>query len=218
MKTMLRTLALGCALLLVACSPRNGLHSSDDDDSAPSGTCSTAVNTWPEVLPEYLDYEGDGSQEGDRLYNFQLQDQFGQTICLSHLLGSVLILDASTLWCGPCNEAAAESAELWAAMKEIGPSWITTLLVQDGGGLPATSSDVDYWVSEYDIEYPVVLDEDEATASDWQVSGSYPLFLFVAPTGEIIERRTQKPSESEVLSFVEFAVEEWSSELRPSSD
>ena len=135
MKTVLRILAFGSALLLVACSPRNGLNLPDDDDSAPSGPCDTAVNSWPEILPQYLDYEGDGSQEGDHLYNFQLQDQFGQTICLSHLLGSVLVLDASTVWCGPCNEAAAESAELWAAMKEIGPSWITTLLVQDVAGM-----------------------------------------------------------------------------------
>ena len=99
-------------------------------------------------------------------------------------------------------------------MKEIGSSWIMTLMVQDFFGLPATSSDVEDWAEMYDIHYPVLLDNDEQTRTTWEVN-SFPLFLFVAPTGEIIQRIEQRPTESEILAFVQHAVEEWSTELRP---
>ena len=198
------------------CSPRNPLHieTGDDDDSAELASTCEVSNSWPEVLPEYRSYEGDGVSEGEFLFNFQLKDQNGEDTCLNQFLGSVLIVDASTRWCGPCNEAAAESAELWEEMKEIGSSWIMTLMVQDFFGLPATSSDVEDWTEMYDIHYPVLLDNDEQTRTTWEVN-SFPLFLFVAPTGEIIQRIEQRPTESEILAFVQHAVEEWSTELRP---
>lgn len=204
--------------LLAGCSPRNPLHiahGDDDDDSAPTDpTCAAAENSWPAVLPQYSTYEGNGVSQGEFLPNFQLKDQHGQDTCLNQFLGSVLIVDASTRWCGPCNEAAAESAVLWEEMKHIGPSWIMTLMVQDHSGLPATSRDVEEWAEMYDIEYPVLLDDDEQTRAIWEVN-SFPLFLFIAPTGEIIQRIEQRPAESEILAFVQQAVEEWSSELRP---
>ena len=206
------------AALVVGCSPRNGLElAGDDDDSAPVGTCASSDNSWPSVLPEFLDYEGTGAQTGDHLPNFQLTDQHNQSMCLSQLLGHVLIVDASTRWCGPCNEAAAESAVLWEEMKKLGPSFITTLMVQDGVGLPATLADVEWWAETYGIEYPVVLDDGGQTATSWGVT-NYPVFLFLAPTGEVIERWEQKPSESDILNFVEFAVEEWADDLRQSNE
>ncbi len=202
-------------LLVVGCSPRNGFPDpvQDDDDSAAT-TCDATDNSWPEVLSEYLDYEGDGAGTGQHLPNFVLTDQHGDSMCFSQLLGHVLIVDASTVWCGPCNEAAAESAVLWEEMKELGPSYILTLLVQNAFSQPATVTDAEAWVAQYDIEYPVVVDEGEVTAQSWGVT-SYPLFLFLAPDGEVIERRESKPSEAEVLDFVEWAVEEFAADLRP---
>jgi peroxiredoxin len=209
-------LSVFLGLTLLGCSPRNGLEiPGDDDDSGAPATCGSTDNAWPSVLPEYADYEGEGAQTGDHLLNFTLTDQHDQSMCLSQLLGHVLIIDASTRWCGPCNEAAAESAVLWEEMKEIGPSFITTLMVQDGSGLPATLVDAQWWADTYDIEYPVVVDNAGQTATAWGVT-NYPVFLFVAPTGEVVERWEQKPAESDVLSFVAFAVEEWADDLRQS--
>lgn len=218
MRNLLPLLVLFVGLPLLGCSPRNGLEiRGDDDDSAAPATCGSVDNAWPQVLPEYASYEGDGAQTGDQLWGFTLTDQNDQAMCLSQLLGHVLIIDASTRWCGPCNEAAAESAVLWEEMKEIGPSYITTLMVQDGSGLPATLADAEWWAETYNIEYPVVVDDGGQTASAWGVT-NYPVFLFVAPTGEVIERWEQKPGESDVLNFVEFAVEEWADDLRQSSE
>ena len=209
------TLLLAIPLLVVGCSPRNGFPDPvlDDDDSA-GGTCDGVDNAWPDPLDQYLDYEGEGAGVGQHLPEFQLTDQHGDTMCFSQLLGYVLIVDASTVWCGPCNEAAAESAELWEDMKALGPSFITTLLVQNAFSQPAAVSDAEAWTAQYDIEYPVVVDQGEQTAQEWGVT-SYPLFLFIAPDGEVIERRESKPSEAEVLDFVDWAVEEFATDLRP---
>ena len=218
MRRLFLLLSVSVGLTLLGCSPRNGLEiPGDDDDSAAPATCGSTDNAWPSVLPEYADYEGEGAHTGDHLLNFTLTDQHDQSMCLSQLLGHVLIIDASTRWCGPCNEAAAESAVLWEEMKEIGPSFITTLMVQDGSGLPATLTDVQWWADTYDIEYPVVVDNAGQTATAWGVT-NYPVFLFVAPTGEVVERWEQKPAESDVLSFVAFAVEEWADDLRQSTE
>jgi len=190
--------------LLVACSPRNGLQPlSDDDDSADSDDCSTFDNAWPALTEEFAEYEGTGVQPGDLLFNFKLNDQNGDRMCLAQMLGQPLIVDASTRWCGPCNEAAAESMELLEVLHGIGQSTIITLMVQDFTGSPARPADIDWWVNEYGIEgYPVVLDEDEATADVWQTGGAYPLFYFVRPDGTIDQRLSRKPDEGEIIDFV----------------
>jgi hypothetical protein len=91
--------------LLGACSPRNplGWLGNDDDSASVPPTCDVADNSWPAVLPEYLEYEGNGVNQGDYLHNFNLRDQHGKDTCLSQFLGNVLIVDASTRWCQPCN-------------------------------------------------------------------------------------------------------------------
>jgi len=200
-------------LLVLGCSPRNPI-ATNSEDSIGDATCGAAVNSWPEVTSEHTAYEGSGASTGDFLWNFQLADQFGDATCLSQFLGNVLIVDMSTRWCGPCNEAAEESPELWEQMQQIGPSWILTVMVQDGLGLPATSRDVEEWVEQYELEYPVLLDQSEQTREAWEVL-SFPLFLFVAPTGEIVQRIEQRPDDSDVLAFVQQAVEQWSGDLRP---
>lgn len=203
-------------LLLFACSPRNGFPEPADDDDSAASACGPGSldNAWPDVLPEYADYGGDGAGTGQFLPNFRLLDQHGDPMCLSQILGHVLVVDASTVWCGPCNEAAAESAELWEQMKEIGPSFIATMLVQNAFAQPATVADAEAWADQYGILYPVVVDDQEQTAASWGVT-QYPLFLFVAPTGEVTQRLESKPSSADVLDFVGWAVEEWADDLRP---
>ncbi|HCP45570.1 MAG TPA: hypothetical protein DIU15_05990 [Deltaproteobacteria bacterium] len=201
-------------VVLAGCSPRNPIGGGEEEQLV-EATCGATANSWPEVSSNHIGYEGNGASSGDFLWNFQLADQFGDTTCLSQFLGNVLIIDVSTRWCGPCNEAAEESPELWAQMQEIGPSWILTLMAQDAVGLPATSQDVVDWVDQYELEYPVLLDHNEQTREAWEVL-SFPLFLFVAPTGEIVERIEQRPDDSDVLGFVQQAVEQWSGDLRPS--
>ncbi|MEO2004754.1 MAG: hypothetical protein ABGY41_11710, partial [Candidatus Poribacteria bacterium] len=133
-------------------------------------------------------------------------------------LGHTVLLDLSSVWCGPCNKAAAESAELLHAMQEIAPSLLVTILVQNIGGSPASSLDAAQWASDYSAEYPVLVDTSlETTRSTWG-QPPFPTFWLIAPTGEIFDRFTSVPSESDILDGVRFSVEEWGDSFRQSSD
>ena len=215
--TLTPVAVLVACLLVVGCSPRNGFESDEGGRSSGAGLeCAGLENGWPELLPEHESYVGEGANTGDLLGNFLLEDQNEQFMCFSQLLGYVLVIDASTRWCAPCNAAAEESPELWEEMKDIGPSWFATLMVQNKLTFPATHEDVAWWAETYGLEYPVLLDDDQQTAAEWGVT-SFPLFLFVAPTGEIVERHEARPTDAQVLDFVSYAVQEWAGELRPQS-
>ncbi len=210
-------LMLLCVPLLAACSPRNGLISpdsvSDDDDTPPPEGC-TFENEWPEQLEQYAGYEGTGADVGDFIPDFALTDQNDDTFCMSQLFGSVMVLDFSTRWCGPCNEAAEEAPHLLEEARDIGPVWFANVMTQNLSGGPAAQSDVVWWADTYGLEFPVGLDASSTVAADYGVT-SYPLFLFVAPTGEVVERHENKPTDAQVLDFIEAAVEDFADSLRP---
>jgi peroxiredoxin len=206
----LNALLAAISLLLVGCSPRNPLVT----EPAEPTPVPDAENGWPGMLAGYEGYEGDGASEGDLLYDFELLDQNGNVVRLAQMLGSVLVVDASTRWCGPCNEAASTSMDLLARMQDLGPAWIVTLLVQNINGLPATVDDAQEWAEMYGIEYPVVVDDNGQTAARWGVL-SYPVFFWVAPTGEIYHRSDAHLPDDESLDLVREGLEEWANELRP---
>lgn len=206
-----RLLLLGLVLTTAAgCSPRNPLQ--DGGEEEPRSPIDE--NGWPSVLPEYDDYEGTGAQVGDKLWDFTEVDQCGAEARFAQLLGHVIVLDVSSVWCGPCNEAAAESAHTWELMQEIGPSYFVTLLAQNQVGGQAAVSDARMWADSYDIEYPVFIDGDEANRTRWGIQ-NFPVFFFIAPDGTIFDRLEIKPDEGEILDAVTHAVEEWSDLLRP---
>lgn len=207
---MLRTLTLALITVMLGCSPRNGLippDAADDDDSA-SDSCATLDNSWPAVSDGYLGYVGEEAVEGALAPNLSGLDQFGDVACLSQLLGAPIVLDFSTRWCGPCNEAASESVALLEEMRSAGPSWITTVMVQSASGTDATHADVTQWADLYGIDdhYPVLLDAGQVIADEYGVT-SYPVFLFLAPDGTVVNRIEQKPSDAEILEFVSAWVE-----------
>ncbi len=209
--TRLFFVALAVALA-VGCSPRNAI----ERVAAGGGDC--AESAWPETPESFSDYSGSGAAIDDFIGDWSLLDQHGCRTDSSQFLGAVTMLDVSSVWCGPCNEAASTSMEVFEAIRASHrASWLITVLVQDEFAGPANVSDAEEWAEAYDIEYPVVIDESESTRSDYGVI-AFPVFLFIAPNGQVFERIEGKPEDSEILELMEYGLEEWASDLRPEDE
>lgn len=201
-----------CALTALGCSPRNSIVS----EGSAGGAC--AESAWPASPEGSEDYVGVGASVGDNLSGWALSDQHGCTTDWTQFLGSVVMLDVSSVWCGPCNEAASTSMEVFEAIRdEHKSSFLITVLVQDEFAGPAAVEDAHEWDERYGLEYPVVVDEGEAVRNDYGVI-AFPVFLFIAPTGEVYERIEGKPEDPEILELMRFGLEEWAGDLRPEDE
>ncbi|MCP4870527.1 MAG: TlpA family protein disulfide reductase [Proteobacteria bacterium] len=193
------------AAVLAACSPRNPIPEAEAPPVEIDGLeiCDGLENAWPEGL---IDYRGDGVGVGGLVENFALQDHLGEVMCLSQLLEVPVILDFGTVWCGPCHEAGADSEALLEEMHELTPSWIFTVLTENVNGLDATLSDAELWSDLYQSDptlFPIGADAGKVVHDQFGLGTEYPVFLFIAPGGEIIERIEGLPPESAMLDFIE---------------
>ena len=55
----------------------------------------------------------EGSQVGMRAVNFTLMDQSGNMISLHDFAGKIILLDFSSMWCGPCKTEASMAEALY---------------------------------------------------------------------------------------------------------
>src|SRR5687768_2227270 len=69
-------------------------------------------NTWT-VTPPPATLEAQGYGEGDVIPDFRLVDQHGDEVSLWQFYGNVILLDVSTIWCGPCQQLALETEHTW---------------------------------------------------------------------------------------------------------
>ncbi len=203
--------ALG-ALLACGCSPRNSLV----PVASVGGEC--PESSWPAPPDSAAGYAGSGASVGEHIGGWTLEDQHGCATDWTQFLGAVTVLDVSSVWCGPCNEAAATSMEVFDAIRaENKASWMITVLVQDEFAAPATVGDAEEWTERYALEYPVVVDQGESVRGAYGVI-AFPVFLFIAPTGEVYERYEGKVEDAEILELLRFGLEEWAGDLRPQDE
>lgn len=117
------------------------------------------VGIWPdryEISKQELSGDQTGWGLGDRLVNQQWTDQFGQTVQLHQFYGYVTVLSVGAVWCPPCNQAAATSQQLWDQHRDQGVMFIEQLNDGNQQGVDATQQDVDGWVAQYGMHFPVV--------------------------------------------------------------
>ena len=76
-------------------------------------------NDWPSNEPPNT-LEGEGFSEGQVPHDFRVPDQHGDEVSLWQFYGSVILLDISTMWCGPCQQIAREVDEPWKDYRDQG--------------------------------------------------------------------------------------------------
>lgn len=142
MKRMLLTTLM---FLMTACSPGCG-----------PAELKTPTDTAPEEPYPFATWDECSQDVGDHPCNFTLKDQADEDVSLYDFYGSVIVLDLSAMWCGPCRIAGMDVQATAERFAEDDVRYIT-VLVENLQGLPPELSDVQSWASDLGITTEPVL-------------------------------------------------------------
>lgn len=186
-----------CAAAASGCIPR--LYSAD----GPAGPWSWTApeNTWPSSPPPEGTV-GEGYDEGQIVPDFRLVDQHDDEVALWQFYGDVILLDISTLWCGPCQDLATHTEDTWSSYRDQGFVYVT-VIAEDLEGDPPDAADLDTWVNGFGITSPVVADPDEVTVVALRNS-TFPAVLVIGRDLTVVDR--VGTTDAEVRAGIEAAL------------
>ena len=134
---------LSLLAVLTACSPGGSpLDTSNDDDPIVGD---------PEPVSPYhpdVNWEECGGREELHPCNIISFDHNGDEFDLYKHYGSLIVLDLSAMWCGPCNQAGAHAQEVQDQYIDDDLIYIT-VLVEDQQGGPVGLQDLQDWAAAY---------------------------------------------------------------------
>ncbi len=129
--------------------------------------------------------------------DFTASDVDGKTFRLSDHLGkSVVLLDFWSTFCEPCK---AEFPHLRALYDEDKSKGLLVVGVAMDG--PETIADVHAFVKRFELDFPVVTDDDSRIASLYDPKKSMPLSILIARNGHIVVvREGYNPGEEKLVA------------------
>lgn len=113
--------------------------------------------------------------------DFALTALSGQAIRLSSLRGRVVLVNLWTTWCPPCREEMPSMERLYARFR--GPDFELLAVSEDEADGRAQ---VEAFVREMDVSFPVLLDPDRMVGAAYGVWG-YPETFVIDREGRIVE-------------------------------
>ncbi len=188
----------GIAIAASGCVPVLTSPGGVPDDDAP---WVAPENSWPMgEVPESL--KGEGWSDGDVVKDARWTDQFGAEVSLWQFYGRVIVLDFSTLWCGPCQVLAADVQ----ATADDYPDDLTyiTILVEDLDGNVPDVGELSYWGEYFGITAPIVSDTANV-APTLLPDSSYP-GLFLIDRDLVIHGRIDPVSDEAIRGEIDSAL------------
>ena len=168
---------LSLLAVLTACSPEGSpIDILNDDDSI------DGVEPAP-VSPYHPDVNWDecNGREDAHPCNIISFDQNGDEFDLYKHYGSLIVLDLSAMWCGPCNQAGAHAQAVQD--QYIGEDLVyITVLIEDQQGGPVDLSDLQEWATAYgNTTSPVVTGDRTMLTSGGGTFDltSWPTFFYI---------------------------------------
>ncbi len=180
------------------CIPRLHTHRNDTDEVQTSWIAPD--NTWSVATPP-PGLNGEGYELGDVIPDFRLIDQFGADVSLWQFYGNVVLLDISTIWCGPCQALAEHTEETWRDYADEGFVYLT-LIQEDANSAPPDAQDLMLWVDEFELTAPVLADGDKTGIPD---VSDYPKLLVIGRDMKI-RQEIDPPDDAHVRAAVEDAL------------
>lgn len=118
---------------------------------------------------------------GDHACDFTLKDQHDNEVSLYDFYGNTIVVDFSTMWCGPCRTAASEIQGVKAVFSNMGFVYLTVLIESADGDDPSIA-DCNDWANVHGITEPVLAGDksliDASGAQGWPIM-SLPTFFFI---------------------------------------
>jgi thiol-disulfide isomerase/thioredoxin len=140
------------ALFAMSCTP----HLVSEVDEITGENWVAPENSWDAATPP-ANLKATGFGVGRVPEDFRLKDQFGDEVSLWQFYGDVILVDISTMWCGPCQLIAREVSETWHDYRDQGFTYLT-LLPEDLGGDVPDNADLNTWADDFGIDAPVLSD------------------------------------------------------------
>lgn len=186
------------ALLVSGCVPE--LTSPTSDDTGSTSTWVAPDNDWPSATPP-AGLVGQGYGQGQVMPDFRLNDQFGQEVALWQFYGSVIVLDLSTMWCGPCAALAKDVTETWHDYQSQGFMYLTVLPEDDQGQVP-DQSDLQRWAENNGVEAPILAD-DQGLAYQMVPDAAWPRIYVLDRTMKVAVEQVNPATDAAIRAAVE---------------
>lgn len=190
-----KALSLLSLVALAGCVPEltSPLDSGGSSWTAPD-------NSWPVSAPPD-DLVGEGYADGQVFPDFLLTDQHGDQVSIWQFYGNVVVVDVSTMWCGPCAKIAKHVDETWHDYEAQGFMYLT-LLPEDNVGTVPDQEDLQRWASDHSITAPILAD-DSGVSALITPNGEYPTIMVIDRQMKVAEDRVNPADDATIRSVVE---------------
>jgi len=136
-----------------------------------------------------------GTEIGNQAPDFQLQDIKGQSVTLSNLRDSPVILNFWASWCGPCEHEMP-------FLQQIYEDWQSEDVLLLTINLRETPSVITEYMQSNGLSFPVLLDVDGSVTLNYNVIG-IPTTFFIDRDGVIQAKRLGPfSSAAEIESYI----------------
>jgi len=128
--------------------------------------------------------------------DFTGRDVAGKTFRLSDYHGKVVLLDFWATFCEPCKAEFPHLRALYEGNRDKG--LLVVGIAMDG---PETVADVPAFLKRFDLDFPVVTDEDSRIASLFNPKKSMPLSVLIDRAGHVVRvREGYNPGEERLVA------------------
>ena len=110
------------------------------------------------------------SAENTAVPSFVLKDLKGNDEQLQSFKDKLILVNFWASWCGPCNEEAPSMEEMYQKLHSEG-------LIIVGISIDHHVGQVEKFVKQYSVTFPVLLDTDESVASSYGITGVPETFI-----------------------------------------